>query len=345
MKWKKFIEEFNPSWFSSVMGTGILAIDSYYYREYLPILKRFSYIFFYLAVVFFVILFLPWILRWFFFFKRAYKDLEHPILSSFYSTFSVGILILSIGEIVIIKNYPVGEILWIIGASVTAIFVFTSFFIMFKGAQMTLNHISPAWFIPLTGLLAVPISGSFLLKYSSLYTRDYIDLLSYFSWGTGFFLYLALFAICMYRFMLHPPLPGILSPTIWINLGPIGTGVTSIIYLAKYSQFITIREPFYIFAFLFWGLGFWWVVMALFMTIYYLHKIKVPYSVSWWGYTFPLGAYISASYNMGNTVKFWTVKNVGFALYWLLVFFWIATSVNTILNIYRGTLFENQEMP
>ncbi len=337
----RIIKQFNPSWFSAVMGTGILAIGSHYYRSYVPFLGTLSYIFYYIALSLLLFLIVPWTLRWLFFFEDAYNDLEHPILSSFYPTLPVGILILSIGAVIIIKNYILGEILWLIGAPLTVFFVIITFFIVFKGRQMTLDHISPAWFIPLTGLLSIAIPGSLLMEYIPSYMENYVLFMNYFGWGSGFFLYLALFAICMYRFMLRPPLPGILSPTIWINLGPVGTGITGIVTLVTYSEFITVKEPFYIFSLLFWSFGIWWVIMALGMTIYYFRKIKVPYGVSWWGYTFPLGAYVTASYTVGDIMELGFVKDTGFILYWLLLFFWITTTINTILNIYRGTLFEN----
>ncbi len=335
------VKYFNPSWFSAVMGTGILSIGSYYYSSYLPILKTFSLLFYHLAFFLLFLLLIPWTLRWLFFFKNAYGDLENPILSSFYSTLPVGVLILSIGSIIIVKNYLLGKILWFIGTPLIIFFVLISFFLVFTGEKMTLDHVSPAWFIPLTGLLSISVAGSILLEYETLYLRKLILLLNYFGWGSGFLLYLALFAICMYRFMLHPPLPGILSPTIWINLGPVGTGVTGIINLVIASKFITVKEPFFIFAFLFWSFGLWWVIMALSMTIYYFRKVKVPYGVSWWGYTFPLGAYVTASYSVGNVIHFDLVQDIGFLLYWLLVFFWATTFTNTILAILRGTLLES----
>ncbi len=339
----KFIKQFNPSWFSAVMGTGILAVGSHYYKSYVPFLGILSYLFFYMALFLLIFLLIPWTLRWIFFFEKAYEDFENPILSSFYSTLPVGILIVSLGAIIIIKNYPLGEFLWMVGAPLTVFFVLITFFIVFKGESMTLDHISPAWFIPLTGLLSISIPGSLLMEYMPSYMRNSILFFNYFGWGSGFFLYLALFAICMYRFMLHPPLPGILSPTIWINLGPVGTGITGIVTLVTYAEFITIKEPFYIFAFLFWSFGIWWVIMALGMTIYYFQKVRVPYGVSWWGYTFPLGAYVTASYTVGDIMELSFAKDTGFILYWLLLFFWFTTFINTLLNVFRGTLFENAE--
>ena len=115
------IKNFSPSWFASVMGTGILAITSSFYSRYLSILKYVSYGLFYFNIVLFFILLIPWILRWIFFKKEALEDLEHPILSNFYATIAIAMLVLAADFIVIGKNMELGEIFWFIGTVFTSI--------------------------------------------------------------------------------------------------------------------------------------------------------------------------------------------------------------------------------
>ena len=42
----EIIKNFAPSWFASVMGTGILAMTSLLYSQYIPLLKNLAYIYF-----------------------------------------------------------------------------------------------------------------------------------------------------------------------------------------------------------------------------------------------------------------------------------------------------------
>jgi len=85
-----------------------------------------------------------------------------------------------------------------------------------------------------------------------------------------------------------------------IILGPIGAGTVALINLVKNSEFITLKEPFFVFALLFWGFGIWWVIMAIVMTIHYIKRLKLPYAMSWWAFTFPLGAYVAASHSVSS---------------------------------------------
>ncbi len=336
----QIVKNFTPSWFASIMGTGILALVSIFYGGYLPILKTIGVWLFYFNVILFFLLLIPWILRWIFFPKNALSDLYHPVISNFYPTLSVAMLVLSANYIVIGKNIHIGEIFWFIGTLLTIFFALLTPFIAFRGEHVKLDHINPGWFIPPVGLIVIPIPGSLIINHVTPALKELVLLLNIFGWGAGFFLYLTLLAVCMYRFILHHPLPGTLAPTIWINLGPIGAGTTALINLVKHTSLMEMREPIYFFGLLFWSFGIWWVMMAIIMTLYYIRKIKIPYAMSWWAFTFPLGAYVSASYVVGKTFGVKLIENIGFGLYWLLVLFWIVTLGQTLLNVYRGRVFK-----
>ena len=336
----QIVKNFTPSWFASVMGTGILAITSMFYSQYLPFLKDVAYFLFYFNVVLFFVLLVPWLLRWIFFKKEAMADLEHPILSNFYATIAVAMLVLASNFIVIGKDMAVGKVFWFAGAFSTIFFGLLTPFIMFRGEHVKLDHISPAWFIPPVGLIVIPIAGSLVISQFSGMAQEFVIFLNYFGWGAGFFIYLSLLAVCLYRFILHHSLPSTLAPTIWINLGPIGAGTIALINLVKNSAFVTIKEPFFVFGLIFWGFGIWWVMMAIIMTLHYVKKLKLPYAMSWWAFTFPLGAYVAASHSVANIFDIELIDYVGFALYLLLLSFWIVTLTKTAVNTYHGTVFK-----
>jgi len=335
----EIVKKFAPSWFASVMGTGILAMTSLFYSQYLLILKFISIFLFYLNVALFFILLIPWTLRWILFRKEALADLEHPIISNFYATIAIGMLVLAANFIVIGKNIVLGEAFWFIGTFLTIFFGTLTPFIMCKGTHVKLDHINPAWFIPPVGLIVIPIPGGLLIPHFSGILKEFVIFLNYFGWGSGFFLYLALFAICLYRSILHRPLANILAPTIWINLGPIGAGTVALVNLVKNSVFVY-EKPFFVFGMLFWGFGIWWVLMAVVMTLYYIKEYHLPYALSWWAFTFPLGAYVAATHSIANIFNIQLIDYIGFGLYWLLFLFWTVTLTKTLIHTYHGTIFK-----
>ena len=336
---KNFIKNFTPSWFASVMGTGILALTTLFYSEFIPWFAYIAQGLFYFNIALFCFLLIPWTLRWILYSKEAKADLVHPITANFYPTIAIGLLVLSADTIVIGKNIRIGTVLWIISACATIFFSIQILYIMFAGKHVKIHHISPAWFIPPVGLIVIPIPGSLLINHYTGLFKDLIVFINMMSWGAGFFLYLSLLAITMYRFILYEPLPNVLYPTIWINLGPIGAGVTALINLVNNCGLITEGVILEVFGFFLWGFGIWWIIMALVLMVRYSKEVKIPYAMSWWAYTFPLGAYVSATHAISMVFDFSLIDYLGFAFYWLLVIFWVITFIFTLINTFNGKNF------
>ena len=93
---QNYIKNFESSWFAAVMGTGVLAVTSLFYSEYLPILKNISNLLFYFNILLFFVFLMLWILRWIKYPKNMIAELKHPILSSFSPTVAVAMLVLGI---------------------------------------------------------------------------------------------------------------------------------------------------------------------------------------------------------------------------------------------------------
>jgi tellurite resistance protein TehA-like permease len=68
---KRVIKNFAPSWFASVMGTGIFAVTSKYYSCYWPWLNNVAACLWILNIILFCVLLIPWITRWFLFTKNT----------------------------------------------------------------------------------------------------------------------------------------------------------------------------------------------------------------------------------------------------------------------------------
>ena len=336
------IRNFSPAWFSSVMGTGILALTSLSYSQYLPVLSSVASFLFYFNILLFAVFLVPWTLRWFLYRKEALADLEHPVMSNFYATIAAAMIVLASDFIVIGKELLIGGLFWFIGTLSTVFFAVLTPYILFKREHVKIDHINPAWFIPPVALIVIPVAGGPIARNFSGLMGEFVTLLNYFGLGAGFFMYVSLLAISMYRFILHHPLPNTLAPTIWINLGPIGVGTIAITSLVNTSTFISVKEPFLVLGFLLWGFGIWWLMIAIAITMHYIKRLRLPYSMSWWAFTFPLGAYVAASHSVYESFNIALVDYIGFALFWLLLALWSITLFHTIRGAYSGMLFRGQ---
>ena len=333
------IRNFIPSWFASIMGTGALALGAFAYSSYLPFLKSVGRVLFYFNVFAFFLLLIPWTLRWLLFKENALKDLHNPIVGNFYPTVAAAMLVISADFIVIGKNILWGEIFWFAGVVVTLFFAFLIPYLTFTNQNIELNHINPGWFIPPVALIVIPIPGAMLIPHFSGISQQIVIFINYFGFGAGFFLFLALFAVSLYRLILHHPLPDVLAPTVWINLGPIGAGTSAMIGLITFSPFLHTKMPLFFLISLYWTFGIWWVVMSIMMTLHYIRKLTFPYTMSWWALTFPLAAFVGATHNVAKVLNNRFIDYIGFALFFLLVYFWIITFVKTLKRTINGSLF------
>jgi len=323
------IKNFNPAWFASVMGTGAVAIASYKYSPYWSPLKNVVIALTYLNAALYIVLLIPWILRWIVYRKDALDDLRHPSKGHFYGTSGAATIVLAAQFLVVLHDRTTAWYLWLWGLVLTFIFAFWMSYEIFIAGEVDLKHLSPAWYIPPVALVIIPF-GAVFMRTTAGYTREFVTIVNYLGWGAGFFLYLILYAVVTLRFIRHELLPPQMAPLIWMNLGPIGASITALFALVNNSSIAVSKDPLFIFAFFLWGLGFWWLVMALALTLHYIRNMSLPYSLSWWAFIFPLGAFTNASMDLGKVFGLELMKLFGYCLLWALLILWLVTFVKTL---------------
>ncbi len=192
--------------------------------------------------------------------------------------------------LVVLGARSVAAALWTVGAALTFILGILVPYNLFRSEAVHLDHINPSFFIPPVGLIVIPIGGGVFLRWAAgTWLYGPLVLLDIVSWGSGFFIYLALLAVCVNRFLLHRPMPGNLAPTMWINLGPIGAGIIAFNNTVAGINVLDdcMRSAAALFIVFFWGSGVWWFILAILMTIHYIRRGELSYAPSWWAFTFP----------------------------------------------------------
>ena len=343
------VKNFSPAWFASVMGTGIFAIASNCYACYWSWLNHAAVALWIINIVLFLGAFIPWSLRWLLFKDAALRDFKHPVTGQFYATMPIACSVLAADVFLLGPAYlgstsavTLTKVLWLIGAALSLLVAVITPLLNYYN-NTTAEDLNPAWFMPPVSLIVIPIAGSMLIPYWSPSIQKTMLLLNYASWGMGFFLFLFMAILCFYRFFAVSPLPGPLSPTIWIYLGPIGAGTVSLLKLGAVSS------PFLgemavptlnILALIYWSFGLWWFIVAGLITIVHIFQRNLTYSPAWWAFTFPLGAYAVATYFISVNLECEAIRVFGFFAYTLLAFCWSVVFCKTFVRVYNGTLFK-----
>ena len=310
---KQKIQFFPITSFAVIMGlTGLtIAFGKFYHLQWLP--KVFYDVSIFTVLALFVFFIIMYGLKLAFYPDEVRTDFKHRIRINFFSAISISLLLLSIAFYTYFPRLSIT--FWWMGVVLHTIFMFKtiSFWIQHN---FEIHHFNPAWFIPVVGNILIPIAG---VEYAP-------QIISYFYFSVGFFFWIVLFTIFLYRAIFHAQLPEKFIPTFFILLAPPAIGFISYMRLAQswdgFSIFMLLITYFFI----------------LLLAVMYRSFYKLKFFMSWWAFTFPLTATTIAS-----TVAF-QVTNEAFFKYIAFLMLGIAivaigiVAWFTALNIKKGEI-------
>jgi C4-dicarboxylate transporter/malic acid transport protein len=334
------VRTFAPGWFAAVMGTGVLALTTRSLSAQWPALAWPATGLHWINSALFIVLALPWLLRWWRFPSAARQTLMHPVQADFYPTFSIALLVLAAQWLVFTPWVMVAIVLWWLGALLTLGFSLLLLFLMFRGEHVAVDHVTPAKFIPAVGLVVIPLAGGPLLPHLSGVARELALIVNVVGLGSGAMMYIGLLGMTLSRKYLHKPAIGILTPTVWIHLAPIGVIPLSLVNLLDQLPFPVAREVASVFMLLLWGFGVWWLMMASLLTLAAQRAGQLPFALSWWGFTFPLGAFVAESLQLAQRLGWGGLWIVAVAAWLLLCLLWGLTLFKTLVAVRRGEIFQ-----
>lgn len=345
------IRHFSPAWYASVMGTGGLVNVFYQLNAKITWLGDLAKVLFFLNIFLFIVLIVPWMLRWLLHFDKVLLDLKHSVISNFFVTMPVGGLILGTNLFGVGQRYFSADFikwtglgLWIYGAVTILFFGVVVVFNMIHQSTVGHEQTNYAWFITPVASIVMPLLGNLLVKdyiKTNLALARFINLTDIMFFGTGLILFVIFSSIVLQRFIIHPMPDSVAMPTFWITLGPIGVGAISLMGLADTSKavgLLTSGNTLKMLALILWGFGLWTLLLVLAISGRYLYKAKIPFTLSWWAFIFPLAAYTLSSYNIYLYTKVDAIYWYTLCLTVLLSLLWIVTLLKSLGGIYNRDL-------
>lgn len=259
------MKHFPITLFASVMGIAGLSI-AYHRAEFIfPAVGGISMGLLFFAFGLFLVIGVLYLWKIMCYPEEALKEFNHPVRFNFFPAISISLLLLAIASM---EQAPfLAKGLWMVGSAVHLGFTLTAVS-RWIDRPYNIQQFNPAWFIPVVGNILVPIAG---VEFAS-------KEISWFFFSVGLVFWLSLFTIMVYRLGFHDHLPSKLFPTLFILIAPPAVGFVAYFRLTG-SFDATARVLLYVAMFL-----------ALLLLTMYRKFIKLPFFLSWWGYTFPLCA-------------------------------------------------------
>ncbi|MDK9702862.1 MAG: hypothetical protein OEL20_06945 [Sulfuritalea sp.] len=334
------VKAFAPGWPAVVMGTGAFALATLHFSHQLPMLTGPAWALHWFNLALFVLISIPWLLRWVMAWPAVAATFKHPVAANFYPTYGIALLVLA-GELRAFGGHETAAlIVWWLGVALLSGLTLAVLISILQGEHVNLDHITPGIFMPPVGLVVIPVAGGPLLAAQPEVLRDLALTVNGIGLGAGIFMYMALLALAFHRFYVHKRLPPNMAPTFWINLAPLGVIVISMLNLVAAAPFAGDKSAYLVTVFLVWGFGAFWLVLATLFTWSVRKVAPVPFSLIWWAFTFPLGAFTLGSQRLSEVSGLATPLAFGWLAWALLAVIWTLTLIKTIGGVASGKLFQ-----
>lgn len=345
------LKTFAPSWGASVMGTSALSVallavgEGTMAADWTGAAARVVLV---IALVMGVLVLGASTARWVRFRAAARADLRHPVKGGMTATAAGGLLTLAVaigkvgpGLLPEPAILPTVTVLVVIGGMLALLIGWEFLAEVFTSQDAALVQMSGAWFVPPVVTIIVPLA---LLPVIAANPGAAADLMAV-SWallGMGAVLYLVVTATLFIRSISHPLPPSALAPTLFIGMGPAGLLGLDLVRLAQASVQAGVSAPGLVGSILpaatmMWGFGLWWMVAAL--VVLRRGYGRLPFALSWWGFTFPLAAWAIATIVLGQAWESDLVTAVGRIATAVLAGLWAYVAARTMLGIRSGTIW------
>ena len=221
------------------------------------------------AVVAFVLMVAGYVIKLLTAFDAVREEFCHPVASNLFGTILISFLQLPI--VVEPFAHRLAQVIWMAGAAGMGFFAW-----LIASRWMTDRlqpaHATPAWIIPIVGVLNVPLAVPTLglLQLHGLMVA---------ALAIGLFFAVPLFTLIFSRLLFESPLPAELKPSLLILVAPFAVG---------YSTYTVTAERTDLFAEGLFALTLF-LLSVLLGQLRYL-ALRRPFHVSWWSVSFPIAA-------------------------------------------------------
>ncbi len=245
------------------------------------------------------------------------KEFNHPIAGNLFGTVLISLLLLPIVLAPIALR--LAQVTWVVGA--IGMFAFAWLIVTrWMSDRQQVAHATPAWIVPVVGLLDVP------LALPSLGLPPMHGLMVA-SLAIGLFFAVPLFTLIFSRLVFEPPMPDALQPSLLILVAPFAVGVST--YTVTVGTFDLFAQALFMLTL--------FVLAVLLGRMRYL-LVCCPFRVSWWAVSFPLAASAIAGLRYATAVPSRLGDVIALALLALATLTIGALLVRTLIGLARGEL-------
>jgi C4-dicarboxylate transporter/malic acid transport protein len=350
----EIVRQFTPNWFAMTMGTGIVYLVLLLLPFQLPGQHQAAmalWIFDGIVFSIFTALFLARLTR---FPETVRPMLDHPVQSMFLGTIPMGLIPIVNGlsvfgvELFGQGALSVAQALWWGDAALAVFIACLVPYRMFTSQRHSAEQITAVWLLPVVAPEVTASSAGVLAPHLSHGAAQLLVGTGYALWAISVPLAFSILTLVFLRLALHKLPHRDMAASSWLTLGPIGTGSLGLLLLGQaapaafngtaFAHAATAAHDFGLLGgLLLWGVGVWWLAIAVMLTVRYQRE-GMTFNMGWWGFTFPIGVYTSATFTLYRYTQFLPFAVIGTVLALALFGFWFLVMSRTLNGMWHGKL-------
>jgi C4-dicarboxylate transporter/malic acid transport protein len=353
---REVIRQFTPNWFAATMGTGILSAVLTQLPVHIPGMFQLAEALWMLNIVMFLTFSFLYTARWVLFFDEARRVFGHSTVSMFFGTIPMGMATIINGFLTFGLSrwgdaaLHLAEVLWWLDVAMSLACGVLIPFMMFTRQQHSIDQMTAVWLLPVVAAEVAAASGGLLAPHlGDSHSQFSVLITSYVLWALSVPVAFSMLTILLLRMALHKLPHASMASSSWLALGPISTGAFGLMVLGADAPAIFAANGLsgvgeiasglgLIAGIILWGVGVWWLLMAVLITVRYLRN-GLPFNLGWWGFTFPLGVFALTTLKLGAVLNLGFFSILGSVLVAGLALLWLVIMRRTLIGAYKGELF------
>ncbi|MFJ5262895.1 TDT family transporter [Streptomyces sp. NPDC088387] len=346
------VRHLGPNWYSSVMGTAVVATAGATLPVHVPGLRAACAAVWALSLVLLTTLLAARALHWRHHRDRARAHLLDPAVAPFYGCLAMALLAVGGGAVTVGADWigtraavALDAVLFTAGTAVGLAAAVAVPYLMAVRHRVEPGQASPVWLLPVVAPMVSAALGPLLVPHLPAgQPRETLLLACVAMFGLSLCATMLMLPLVFARLLTGGPLPLAQAPTLFLVLGPLGQSTTATGKFADVAPGVVpapYGEGFGVFAVLYgvpvMGFALLWAVLA---TAYVVRARRdgMGFSMTWWAFTFPVGTCVTGAESLARHTGLAAFDGLAVLLYVVLVAAWVTAAGHTVHGLVSGTL-------